>query len=134
MCLHLLNLKGSLAIVDTSSDDYIEIWVLKNYDTKEWSLEYKIDNATVRGELINLTCCEWEHGIFFTSQKITESHKITVFVDLRSGSMNHVKLFPRKRFRITSILSYTGTLMSLKDYGIWWNLNLLLEASVSRIL
>ncbi|TQD87536.1 hypothetical protein C1H46_026953 [Malus baccata] len=117
LCLHLLNLKGSLAVVDTVSDDYIEVWVLKNYDTKEWRLDYKIEKATVRGELINVTCCEWEYGIFFTSQGMPESRRITIFVDFRCGSISHVNLFPPKRLLNTSILSYNGTLMSLKSYG-----------------
>lgn len=117
LCLHLLNLKGSLAVVDTLSDDYIEVWVLKNYDKKEWRLDYKIENATVRGKLINVTCCEWEYGIFFTSQEMPESNRITIFVDFRCGSISHVNLFPPKRLLDTSILSYNGTLMSLKSYG-----------------
>ncbi|CAN6693559.1 unnamed protein product [Malus baccata var. baccata] len=118
LSLHLLNLKGSLAVVDTLSDDYIEVWVLKNYDTKEWRLDYKIENAIVRGELINVTCCEWEYGIFFTkSQEMPKSIRITIFVDFRCGSISHVNLFPPKRIWNTSILSYNGTLMSLKNYG-----------------
>ncbi|CAN6555888.1 unnamed protein product [Malus baccata var. baccata] len=104
LSLHLLNLKGSLAVVDTLSDDYIEVWMLKNYDTKEWRLDYKIENAI--------------YGIFFTkSQKMPESIRITIFVDFRCGSISHVNLFPPKRLWNTSILSYNGTLMSLKNYG-----------------
>ncbi|TQD87524.1 hypothetical protein C1H46_026941 [Malus baccata] len=73
--LHLLSLRGSLAIVDTSSDDYnIEIWVLKNYDKKEWNLDYKIDKSVLRGKMMmNLICCEWKHGIYFTHPRCHRS-------------------------------------------------------------
>ncbi|CAN6555891.1 unnamed protein product [Malus baccata var. baccata] len=73
LCLHLLNLKGSLVVADTLSDDYIE------------------------------------YGIFFTSQEMPESRRITIFVDFRCGSISHVNLFPPKRIWNTSILSYNGT-------------------------
>lgn len=39
--VHLLNLKGCLAVVDLSSDDCIDVWVLKN--KREWVLDYKTD-------------------------------------------------------------------------------------------
>ncbi|RXI07506.1 hypothetical protein DVH24_005279 [Malus domestica] len=41
--LHLLHLRGSLALVDCSSGSHMEIWGLKSYDKKEWVLNYKID-------------------------------------------------------------------------------------------
>ncbi|KAB1228014.1 hypothetical protein CJ030_MR1G006787 [Morella rubra] len=40
---HLLDLRGDLAVVDRSSDTHIEIWVMKEYEKKEWVKEYKID-------------------------------------------------------------------------------------------
>ncbi|CAL9007569.1 unnamed protein product [Prunus brigantina] len=44
--LHVLNFKGSSALVEFSSseDKYMKIWALKNnYGNKEWVLNYKID-------------------------------------------------------------------------------------------
>ncbi|BBH08191.1 F-box associated ubiquitination effector family protein [Prunus dulcis] len=41
--MHLLNLGGCLAIL-SSGHLSVEIWVLRNYEKKEWALDYKIDN------------------------------------------------------------------------------------------
>ncbi|KAM5577853.1 F-box/kelch-repeat protein [Rosa sericea] len=116
--LYLLTFRGSLAIVDTSSSQgmitKIDIWVLKDYDKKEWARDYSIDIKNfdlVRqfGLLIKVTCGQWEHGIYFKNfDKIP-----TFFLDLRCYSMNTITCGSGDH---TKILSYTGSLISLKDY------------------
>ncbi|PRQ41718.1 putative F-box domain-containing protein [Rosa chinensis] len=120
---HLLNLKGSLAIMDYCSypEEYIKIWVLKNYDKKEWALDYTINMKTFvgrpRGTLLKWG--EWENGIF------TIQSGVCYFVDLRRGSMKGVKLPPSiMNYNLwtaeqyeQSIFSYTGSMVSLKNYG-----------------
>ncbi|KAL6189844.1 hypothetical protein ACLB2K_036245 [Fragaria x ananassa] len=103
--LELLTLRGSLALVCAPSSQAgtadIEIWVLKDYDKKEWTRDYIIncERFSIHG-----SCHEWEHGIFF------DTNMDTVFVDLNCFSVNRIK------YRAT-ILSYTRSLVSLKEYG-----------------
>jgi hypothetical protein len=49
---HLLDLRGDLAIVDRSSDKHIQIWVMKEYEKKEWVKEHKIGLAVVLGNAL----------------------------------------------------------------------------------
>ncbi|XP_004298584.1 PREDICTED: F-box protein CPR30-like [Fragaria vesca subsp. vesca] len=103
--LQLLTLRGSLALVCAPSSEAgtadIEIWVLKDYDKKEWTRDYIINSKHFS---IHGSCHEWEHGIFF------DTNMDTVFVDLNCFSVNRIK------YRAT-ILSYTWSLVSLKEYG-----------------
>ncbi|KAK9273620.1 hypothetical protein L1049_018430 [Liquidambar formosana] len=46
---HLVDLRGFLAMVDLSSNRCIEIWVLKDYDKKEWVREYRINISAPMG-------------------------------------------------------------------------------------
>ncbi|XP_004306040.1 PREDICTED: F-box/kelch-repeat protein At3g06240-like [Fragaria vesca subsp. vesca] len=118
--LHLFNLKGSLAIVDATSVLVTEVvvWVLKSDDTKEfWVKDYNIKlNAGP------CHCNEWWPLNCFVLVDDSSSRKCIVGVlhyNLRWGS--------RKRFRygngrvegnfVPKIFSYTGSLVSLKDYG-----------------
>jgi hypothetical protein len=41
-----------LAIVDRSSDKHIQIWVMKEYEKKEWVKEHKIGLAVVLGNAL----------------------------------------------------------------------------------
>ncbi|KAK9920170.1 hypothetical protein M0R45_028729 [Rubus argutus] len=116
--LHLLTLRGSLALVDTSLSQgmttNIEIWMLKDYDKKEWTLNYSLniemfDLRKEFGRLWEVTCGEWEHGIYFKSFEKTPAF----LLDLRCGSMNPITCGSGNR---TKILSYTGSLICLKDY------------------
>ncbi|PRQ39747.1 putative F-box domain-containing protein [Rosa chinensis] len=104
---HLLNMKGSMAMVDANSlEEYIHIWVLKSYLKKEWALDYKINTQTLvgypEGGLRKYTCYEWEHGIAI--------HKgdMCYFLDLRCDSLKCVK------GGFENIYSFTGSLISLK--------------------
>ncbi|XP_062005595.1 F-box/kelch-repeat protein At3g06240-like [Rosa rugosa] len=106
--LHLLTLRGSMALVYQSASQGgtlmdIEIWVLKNYDKKEWTRDYNINNKPFDG-----SCHEWEHGIFF------KASTYTVFLDLNCFSVNYITY---EYGEYPTILSYTRSLVSLKEYG-----------------
>ncbi|CAB4270932.1 unnamed protein product [Prunus armeniaca] len=121
--VHLLNFRGSLALVDVSSSN-IEIWVLvlKNYDDKkkhEWVLNYKIymHKYPLRlGTFVSgvFDFGEWEHGIYFHEQN-NRCRRIILFVDLTHRSMKSVLLKDRQT-RMT-IHSCTDNIISLKNYG-----------------
>ncbi|KAM5560805.1 F-box protein [Rosa sericea] len=114
--LHLLTLRGSMALVYTSSSvggtTDIEIWVLKDYDRKEWTQDYTLTCKLFHDLLWNfglryVTCGEWKHGMFL------KSHAYMFFLDLNCFSIN------RMTFGCgfcTNIFSYTSSLISLKDY------------------
>lgn len=100
----------------------IKIWVLKNYETKEWatapdhSIGIGAYVATKRYRLWpRLFAHEWEHGIFF----MDELGENVFFSDLRGGCNK----FPtgscsRKRTRAyVEIVGYAWSFMSLKHYG-----------------
>ncbi|XP_004298541.1 PREDICTED: F-box protein CPR30-like [Fragaria vesca subsp. vesca] len=121
---HLLTLRGSMAIVETfplaEGGMKVEIWVMKNYAKKEWAREYSI-NVDMRPEheLNYGTCGEWEHGIFFNDHYIfcLKSENMTrLFLDLRSDSVN-TAICPLENELLVNIKSYTGSLISLKDFG-----------------
>ncbi|CAB4269122.1 unnamed protein product [Prunus armeniaca] len=122
--LHLLNFKGSLALVNVSSlkDRHmkiwgrksVEIWGLKNYDNKAWVLNYKLDLKQDLFSPLKPTslsnCGEWEHGIFFNDE--SDCSTDTFFVDLRCISMKCVLLEGKM-----AIHSCTDSMISLKNYG-----------------
>lgn len=116
----LINLKGSLSLIDASSDKYLEIWMLNNYDEKEWIFSYRIDGSALIAacpyrSFRFWTCGEWEHGIFFKKSDCTTPD--VIFLDLRSASINCVECPVSKRGLHTSVLSYTSGLISLRSYG-----------------
>lgn len=120
--LNFLTLRGSMAFVETCSSPRgmnIEIWVLKDYAKKEWTREYtiKVDMHPKFG-LKDATCGEWEHGIFFNDfDNCFNSYGATrFFLDLRCASINPV-ICPLETHEYTNIMSYTGSFISLKDYG-----------------
>ncbi|KAI5344366.1 hypothetical protein L3X38_012243 [Prunus dulcis] len=122
--LHLLNFKGSLALVNLSSLEdrhlkiwgrkSVEIWGLKNYDNKAWELNYKFDLKQDLFAPLKPTslskCGEWEHGIFFNDE--SDCSTTTFFVDLRRISMKCVLLKGKM-----AIHSCTDSMISLKNYG-----------------
>lgn len=92
----------------------MDIWVLKDYDKKEWTRDYSIDlemppNLHPKFGGMDFTCDQWEHGIFFKNFR----HIPTFFLDLRCLSICPV-IFGSGDF--TDVLSYTGSLISLKDH------------------
>ncbi|KAK9951471.1 hypothetical protein M0R45_006912 [Rubus argutus] len=117
--LHLITLRGSLATVDSSSSTgvtmNIEIWVLKDYDKKEWTRDYTINIEMIglhpNFRSIDIICGEWEHGIFLKNMRRCPTY---FFLDLNRVSM---KIATFGGEDICRIYSYTKSLISLKDYG-----------------
>nr|XP_011466612.1 PREDICTED: F-box protein CPR30-like [Fragaria vesca subsp. vesca] len=121
---HLLTFRGSMAIVENfplaEGGMKVEIWVMKDYAKKEWAREYSINvDMRPKYELMYGTCGEWEHGIFFNDHYIIclKSEDTTrLFLDLRSDSVNTARC-PLGTELLVNIKSYTGSLISLKDFG-----------------
>ncbi|PRQ53213.1 putative F-box domain-containing protein [Rosa chinensis] len=123
--LNLLNLRGSLAIVDATSVSVskVEVWVLKN-DKKEWVKDYNIKLNVGQSY-----CYEWWPLNCFILVDDSRSRKGIVGVlhyNLGWGSRKRLRC-GNGRVEVNSvpkIFSYTGSLISLKTYG-----NLLVEGS-----
>lgn len=133
--MHLLNLRGSLAIVDFSDHEryggyegqrYVDIWVLKDYSKKkkEWTMDYKIKTPIIMTSLKS-AIGEWEHGIFYTCFPLPNCY----FLDLRNKSTECIQweaLFRNLSSynynywsgeKKTKMISYTKSLISLRNYG-----------------
>lgn len=121
--MQLLNFRGSIAIACVSMEYYINIWVLHNYDTKDWGLDYSI-NLRMFSEPVGFSrlssyshsCGEWEHGIFF----IDKLRQMSFFLDLRRTSMKQIALHKIFRggdpWKQLNIVGYAaGSFVSLKD-------------------
>ncbi|KAL6289494.1 hypothetical protein ACE6H2_007004 [Prunus campanulata] len=124
-CLHLINFRGSMALVYVSSpeDEYVkirgyrqcvEVWGLKNYDNKEWGLKYKIDSTQylfISWEPTSFSKCgEWEHGIYLNQE--SSLNNCIFFVHLGDGSMKCVLLKGQ-----LIVHSCTGSMISLTNCG-----------------
>lgn len=68
MCSHLITLRGSIALVDTTSSKKMDIWVMKDYNRKQWTLDYTINTLESGLPFVHYVVCEWEHGIYFTQE------------------------------------------------------------------
>ena len=109
---HLLDLGGNLALVDRSSGRHIEIWVMKDYEKKEWVKEYKIDikppiemadNLLV--EVIGL----WKHGeilLYYLSIYLSYNPK--------TGEMRYVHIPGLSQD--TQVLCHMGSLLSISRF------------------
>lgn len=100
--------------MDGSSDIHMEIWGLKNYNKKEWVLNYKIDMKHPFRNLHLSACGEWEHGIYFQDTCYDHTNRSAFFLDLTCTSMNLAKLEGSKYYK--RIFSCTEGLISLKNY------------------
>ncbi|CAL9007709.1 unnamed protein product [Prunus brigantina] len=114
--VNLLNFRGSLTLVDASSSEDMKIWELKNYDNKEWVLNYKIDMQQhpslryLKGTLVMCRtlfsiCGEWEQGIFFNQDNFV------LFLDVTRVIVSSVRL------KGSTVHSCTDSMISLKKYG-----------------
>lgn len=125
--LQLITLRESIAIVDTSQMQYLhlissinfEIWVMKDYNKKEWKREYII-NLQMMGSDLEFKfqwskCCEWEQGILFIDEECATS----LFWDLKCASMKPVKCRSvwKKIKSCVRILSLKRSLITLKKFG-----------------
>ncbi|XP_004301944.1 PREDICTED: F-box/kelch-repeat protein At3g06240-like [Fragaria vesca subsp. vesca] len=128
--ISLFSLRGCLAMVETKrSRSQMEIWVLKNFDEKQW-VRYYYNNKLPDDFSFQGSPGEWEHGIFFTSHNFCKTW--VSFIDLRFGSISRVEYssyevvhYEYTEIGVSSyietfllgIYSYSETLISLKDYG-----------------
>ncbi|GAV59957.1 FBA_3 domain-containing protein [Cephalotus follicularis] len=117
----LFNLKGSLAMLGVVSVNQSDLWVMKDYDTKEWARAYTLSNdlwamkrdiTIIRSRLIIEA---WEHGLCIINASCgpyiynrTTHHIERVFYRPPNGN---------GQWWHGPITSYTGTLISLKNYG-----------------
>ncbi|KAL6226095.1 hypothetical protein ACLB2K_000060 [Fragaria x ananassa] len=114
--LHLINFRGSMAIVDTTSGTTIEIWVMKDYIKKQWMLDYSISIQVLeldpQFKFSEAVCCEWEHGILFT-------HSSAMFLDMRGPVVTKtlVKCPIEGNSVQRHIISLHGSLISLKNFA-----------------
>ncbi|XP_068341600.1 putative F-box protein At1g46984 [Pyrus communis] len=120
--MHLFILSGCMAFMAITGTQ-VEIWMLKNYERKEWTREHTID-LLVHGRTLEdysriAGCGQWEHGIFFL-----DSRRNALFFDLRCDSIKDVTypvLYRRPRSPVVNIVpsihSCTPGLISLKHYG-----------------
>ncbi|KAJ4705873.1 F-box protein [Melia azedarach] len=124
----LINLKGFLAIVSFPSDQYIDIWVLKDYENKEWAREYRISTQVWAREQDN-TCvirsdlCFWENknfsvgvcsnGLFLEAY----SYSRIFVVDLITNRIWYMECPKSYRSFGRTLFSYTGSVLSLRNFG-----------------
>lgn len=110
----MINLKGCLAIVILTPED-IEIWMMKDYDRKEWVKEYKI---THNCELIIKEFClyvgAWGPGVVldaYCSQKLP----VVVF-DLKTREVLNLQVPLRVDYNRRNY-SYAANILSLRHLG-----------------
>ncbi|RXH90762.1 hypothetical protein DVH24_035526 [Malus domestica] len=110
--------------LDAWSDMHIDIWVLKNFNNKEWVKQYCKNTELAR----YLRCCEcpmdrcgeWEHGIFFKeliSCRKPQNNSTAFFLDLRGSTVSTKLVECPMLVQNWTIISYTGSLISLNNYG-----------------
>ncbi|KAL6190784.1 hypothetical protein ACLB2K_037178 [Fragaria x ananassa] len=128
--LHLIALGESIAIVDTThSSSGIEIWLMKDYNTKEWNREHIITRQMLGLDVVDFefywaNCGEMEYGIYFIDQKGAK----LLFVDLRLPSIKCVTYPISKEWKgCQRIINLKRSLISLKKFG-----NLVQDPNISE--
>jgi F-box interacting protein len=111
-CDHLVDLRGELAIVDLSSEELIEIWVMKEYEKKkkkEWVKVYKIGVKGVHGnsQVRVIGVCS-EHGEILVKADVFE---IYFFYNPKTDNLRYTHV-PRLNDQ-THVLCHMGTLLSI---------------------
>ncbi|XP_042515424.1 F-box protein At3g07870-like [Macadamia integrifolia] len=119
--LALVDLGGSLSLVDSSSDKHILIWVLKDYNKRCWLREYCISIKAPEGwsgrsnnghiRVIGF----WEHGEIL----LTSSEDSFFSFNPRTDALRyvHVSVLPHDIAR-SEVYGHTGSLVSLKAYDL----------------
>jgi F-box interacting protein len=112
-CDHLVDLKGELAIVDLSSEELIEIWVMKEYENKkkkEWVKVYKIGVKGVHGnsQVRVIGLCS-EHGEILVKADFFENY---FFYNPKTDNLRYTHV-PRLKDQTHDVLCHMGTLLSI---------------------
>ena len=109
---HLFDLGANLAMVDLSSDTHIEIWVMKEYEKKEWIKEYKIDINAPMGmpnnsliEVIGL----WELG-----EILLKYYESLFSYNPRTGELRYIQIPGLSNN--TEVLCHIGNLLSISRF------------------
>lgn len=118
-CLKLTNLRESLAIIDLSSDhQFIEIWVMKDYNKKEWAKEYRTNKCEILGNSLFFSVGAWGPSLYLYPHNEMNDNCLYIH-DLKMNRLMY-KIGPWRdesyRHR-TKIFSYTESILSLKNFG-----------------
>lgn len=117
---YLINLTGDLAIVESQSySANVVIWVLKNWNTKQWVKEFSLYTAAPSMYLGNSyisSVCPSESGLIFKDGNTS----IVAHYNLGSDGVEWYKIckiIGSKRMELLQVFSFKGSLISLKSYG-----------------
>ncbi|XP_058106812.1 F-box protein At5g49610-like [Magnolia sinica] len=110
---YLKDIRGSPSLINRISDVEFEVWILKDFQLKEWINLRNIDE-TARG-LINLIPLPSLRNdeVMFQSHEKRSGHLVLSTYDLKLQTMIQVKLYPED-LQILSMISHFDTLVSLK--------------------
>lgn len=117
---YLINLRRDLAIVESQScSASVVIWVLKNWNTKQWVKEFSLYIAAPSMYLGNSyisSVCPSEGGLIF------KDGGTSTVAHYKLGSdevewYKICKLTGSKRMDLLQVFSFKGSLISLKSYG-----------------
>jgi F-box interacting protein len=113
---HLVDMRGDLAIVDRSSDKEIKIWVMKEYEKKEWVKEYKIVLAGVppKAQVRVMGLCE-NGEILLKKKEEDKSGNNYLFYNPKTDVLkySHIPSLSGD----TQVLCHMGTLLSIAKFG-----------------
>ncbi|XP_062017238.1 putative F-box protein At5g50220 [Rosa rugosa] len=114
--LFLINLRGSIALVDVSDENIeVEIWVYK--EKKYWAKDYSLNFCCPPEYRYSVGA--WQHGIYILIPYANKAplYFTVVYNDLRCDSVRGTvpNEYWRQREEIR-MFSYTGSLISLKKY------------------
>ncbi|XP_058107300.1 F-box protein CPR1-like [Magnolia sinica] len=110
---YLTEIRGSPSLINRISHVEFEVWILKDFQIKEWIKLSNID-ATARG-IINLIPLLGLRNdeVIFKSRKKRSGQLVLSTYDLKLQTMILVKLYPRE-LQIFSMITHFDTLVSLK--------------------
>ncbi|XP_058108895.1 F-box protein At5g49610-like [Magnolia sinica] len=110
---YLKEIRGSPSLINRISDVEFEVWILKDFQIKEWIKLSNID-ATGRGLMNLIPILSLRNDeVIFKSRRKRSGHLVLSTYDLKLQTMIQVKLYSRDR-QIFSIMTHFDTLVSLK--------------------
>ena len=119
-CLgYLLDLGGNLAMVDHSAmveyfNRHIDIWVMKEYEEKEWVKEYKIDLKSQIERQYRLGVQVEVIGLCKLGQILLRKKENLLSYNLETGVLRNI---PIPGFGLeTNVLIYMGSLLSISSF------------------
>lgn len=124
------DLKGFLAIVSFPSATHIKIWMLRDYENKEWVKKYR-SSAQVRAReadentgVIRPDVCFWEHkkiSVGFFNRWLSYeayAHKQLFFLDIETNRLWYMQCPLPESYKFhKSLFGCTGNTLSLRYFG-----------------